>query len=86
MAGAMIRRSVLGRLDPDVVLGGGVFRTTDAAFYERIDAGVRAVAPASFRPAARRWRGPLLGLDALGVAGVGDRVRAEFVAWDATAG
>ena len=89
MAGAMIRRARLGRLDPDVVLGGGVFRTTDPAFYERIDTGVRAVAPGArlVRPAAPPVAGAaLLGLDALGVADVGDRVRAAFVAWDATAG
>ena len=47
MAGAMIRRVHLSRLDPDVVLAGGVFRTRDAAFYERIDAGIRAIAPAA---------------------------------------
>jgi N-acetylglucosamine kinase-like BadF-type ATPase len=47
MAGAMIRRVHLSRLDPDVVLAGGVFRTRDAAFYERIDAGIGAIAPAA---------------------------------------
>ena len=47
MAGAMIRRVHLSLLDPDVVLAGGVFRTRDAAFYERIDAGIRAIAPAA---------------------------------------
>jgi N-acetylglucosamine kinase-like BadF-type ATPase len=44
-ASAAIRRVRLGRLDPDVVLAGGVFRATDRAFYARIEAGVRAAAP-----------------------------------------
>ncbi len=42
---AAIRRTRLGRLDPDVVLAGGVFRAEDPAFYARIEAGVRAAAP-----------------------------------------
>ena len=45
MAGAMIRRLRLGRLDPDVVLGGGVFRTREPGFHQRIRDGVAAVAP-----------------------------------------
>jgi N-acetylglucosamine kinase-like BadF-type ATPase len=45
MAGAMMRRLHLTRLDPDVVLGGGVFRTDEPRFYERIRAGIAAVAP-----------------------------------------
>jgi N-acetylglucosamine kinase-like BadF-type ATPase len=44
-AAAAIRRVRLGRLDPDVVLAGGVFRAEDPAFYARIEAGVLAVAP-----------------------------------------
>ncbi len=44
-ASAAIRRVRLGRLDPDVVLAGGVFRAEDQAFYARIEAGVRAAAP-----------------------------------------
>ena len=44
-ATAAIRRVRLGRLDPDVVLAGGVFRTEDAAFFARIEAGVRTAAP-----------------------------------------
>ena len=44
-ATAAIRRVRLGRLDPDVVLAGGVFRAEDPAFYARIEAGVRAAAP-----------------------------------------
>ncbi|HUQ44037.1 MAG TPA: BadF/BadG/BcrA/BcrD ATPase family protein [Candidatus Limnocylindria bacterium] len=45
MAGALIRRLKLTRLDPDVVLAGGVFRATDPVFYAGIEAGIRAVAP-----------------------------------------
>jgi N-acetylglucosamine kinase-like BadF-type ATPase len=44
-ATAAIRRTRLQRLDPDVVLAGGVFRAEDPLFYARIEAGVRAVAP-----------------------------------------
>ena len=46
-ATAAIRRARLGRLDPDVVLAGGVFRTDDPVFYARIEAGIRAAAPAA---------------------------------------
>jgi N-acetylglucosamine kinase-like BadF-type ATPase len=47
MATALIRRSRLGRLDPDVVLAGGVFRAEDLAFYERVSAAVANAAPAA---------------------------------------
>jgi N-acetylglucosamine kinase-like BadF-type ATPase len=92
MAGAMIRRLHLTRLDPEVVLGGGVFRTPDAAFRARIEAGVHALAP---RARVVRQEAPpvagaaLLGLDAL--AGriadgtVGVTVRAALAQWDAEA-
>lgn len=45
MAVALIRRLRLGRLDPDVVLAGGVFRAEDPAFHRRLAAAVGAVAP-----------------------------------------
>jgi N-acetylglucosamine kinase-like BadF-type ATPase len=45
MAAALIRRLRLGRLDPDVVLAGGVFRAEDPAFQRRLAAAVSAVAP-----------------------------------------
>jgi N-acetylglucosamine kinase-like BadF-type ATPase len=90
MAGAMIRRLHLTRLDPDVVLAGGVFRARDALFRERIADGVAAIAA----------RARVVGLDAPPVAGaalialdrlarstasadVSKRVRAEIGAWDA---
>jgi len=90
MARAMLRRLHLTRLDPDVVLGGGVFRTTDPAFYARIEAGVRAVAP---RATVVRSTTPpvagaaLLGLDVLSgstvTGSIAERVRADLRAWDA---
>ncbi len=96
MAGAMLRRLRLTRLDPDVVLGGGVFRATDPAFYARIADGVAAIAPRArlIRPIAPpvagaalialdTARGPDAALDPVLTAGV----RAELRAWDAqTAG
>jgi N-acetylglucosamine kinase-like BadF-type ATPase len=85
MAGAMIGRLRLARLDPEVILGGGVFRTDEAGFHERIRTGIAARAP---RATVRRLEAPpvagaaLLGLDALGVTGVGGAVRAALAAWD----
>lgn len=91
MAGAMIRRLRLARLDPEVVLGGGVFRTPDQAFRSRIEAGVRAVAPRArlVRSDAPPVAGAaLLGIDALGNAiadaKIGSKVRAAVAKWDAT--
>lgn len=46
MAGTAIRRLHMQRLDVDVVLGGGIFRNGDHAFFERIGAGLCEVAPA----------------------------------------
>ena len=90
MAGAMMRRLHLVRRDPDVVLGGGVFRTRDGDFYARIEAGVAAIAPAA-RPV--RLSAPpvagaaLLGLDRLAggtaPAHVSDTVRSAIGGWDA---
>ena len=92
MAGAMIRRLRLTRKDPEVVLGGGVFRTPDAAFRSRIESGVQAIAPRArlVRSEAPPVAGAaLLGLDALGAgvadAAVGARVRTALASWDAKA-
>jgi len=69
MATAAILRLGLAERDPDVVLGGGIFRGEDPAFLERIRAGITAVAPAA---RLRRLAAPpvvgaaLLGLDQLG--------------------
>jgi len=90
MAGAMIRRSHLTRQDPDVVLGGGVFRNDEPKFYERIRAGIAAIAP---RARVVRLSAPpvagaaLLGLDLLAgsavPAAVSGAVRAAVADWDA---
>lgn len=89
MAAAMIRRLHLVRRDPDVVLGGGVFRSRDADFYARIEAGLRAIAPAAqlVRLSAPPVAGAaLLGLDRL-VGGtvpadLSAAVRSAIGAWD----
>ena len=47
MAGTAIRRLRMQRLDVDVVLGGGIFRNGDHAFFDRIGVGLREVAPAA---------------------------------------
>ena len=47
MATALIRRLRLGRLDPDVVLAGGVFRAEDPTFHRRLAAAVANAAPAA---------------------------------------
>lgn len=90
MAGAMIRRLHLTRLDPDVVLAGGVFRTRDASFRERIAAGVRRIAP---RATVIGLTAPpvagagLIGLDRLAGsavdAGISETVRTALARWDA---
>ena len=89
MAGAMMRRLQLTRRDPDVVLGGGVFRTNEPLFYERIRVGVAAIAPAArlVRLAAPPVAGAaLLGLDHIAGRAVapeiGAAVRAAIGAWD----
>ena len=45
MAVAAIRRLGLSALPVPVVLGGGIFRTDDRAFFERVHSGIHAVAP-----------------------------------------
>jgi N-acetylglucosamine kinase-like BadF-type ATPase len=47
LATTAIRRLRMTRIDVDVVLGGGIFRTDDAAFFDRIRDGVAHVAPAA---------------------------------------
>ena len=47
LAGTAIKRLRMTALDVDVVLGGGIFRNHDGAFFARIDEGLRAVAPAA---------------------------------------
>ena len=45
MATAAIRKLGMRELDVHVVLGGGIFRNRFPAFFERIDEGIRRVAP-----------------------------------------
>jgi len=68
MAGAIAQRVRLTRSDPDVVLAGAVFETDDAAFFARLEAGVRRAIPRACL--VRCSRSPahgaaLLALDAL---------------------
>ena len=65
MAGALIRRLHMTRLDTEVVLAGGVFRATDRAFYERLEAGIRAVAPGA--RTVRLTAPPVLGAALIGL-------------------
>jgi len=45
MAGTAIRKLGMAKLDVDVVLGGGIFHNRFSPFFERIETGLRAVAP-----------------------------------------
>lgn len=71
MAGTAIRRLRMQRLDVRVVLGGGVFRTEDHAFFDRIRSGLREIAPAA---EVRVLTAPpvagaaMMGLDTLGAS------------------
>jgi N-acetylglucosamine kinase-like BadF-type ATPase len=65
MAAALIRRLRLARLDPDVVLAGGVFRADDPAFYAAIETGVAAVAPRA--RVVRLTAPPVLGAALIGL-------------------
>ncbi len=90
MASALIRRLRLGRLDPEVVLAGGVFRTRDSTFYDRLERGIHAAAPAArlVRLAAPPVLGAaLIGLDRLAPDGavspdVDARLRGALERWD----
>ncbi len=75
MATALIRRLRLARLDVEVVRAGGVFQNDDAPFRERLDAGVRTVAPQ-----ARVVRSELLPVGGATLLGL-DRLIAEGTAY-----
>jgi hypothetical protein len=90
MATALARRARLTRLEVEVVLAGGVFRTQDRAFYERLRAGIERVVPdARLVPLdAPPVAGPALeGLARVGEldAGAQERVRAALRERDAGA-
>jgi N-acetylglucosamine kinase-like BadF-type ATPase len=90
MARALIRRLRMGRLDPEVVLAGGVFRTKDRPFYERLERTIQDAAPAArlVRLAAPPVLGAaLLGLDRLAPGGavspaMDARLRTALEGWD----
>lgn len=93
MAVAIIRRLGLVQADPDVVLAGGVFEASDAAFEARITDGIRQVVPAARVARARGLPvtgAALLALDRLGAssateardtAAAADRLRTDLGAW-----
>ena len=78
MAAALIRRLRLGRLDPDVVLAGGVFRAEDPAFHRRLAAAVADAAPAA--RVVRLDAPPVLGSALLGLERSAGEAVAEGVA------
>jgi N-acetylglucosamine kinase-like BadF-type ATPase len=86
MAGAIARRLRIARREVDVVLAGGVFRTTEAGFYARLEERLRAGIPRArtVHLAAPPVLGAaLLGLDELGIergAAAERRLRRELSA------
>jgi N-acetylglucosamine kinase-like BadF-type ATPase len=65
MARALIRRLRLSRLDPEIVLAGGVFRTDEPGFHARLEAGIRGAAPEA--RLVRLTAPPVLGAALLGL-------------------
>lgn len=87
MARALIRRLRMTRLDLEVVLAGGIFRTNEPGFHARLEAGVRAAAPRAqlvLLAAPPVLGAALIGLDRLagGIteAAVENRLRRSLVA------
>ena len=84
MAIAIARRLRIALRDVDVVLTGGIFRTTDRGFADRLDERVRAAVPHAriVRLRARPVLGAaLIGLDALGATAGGPeqlRLKSDF--------
>jgi N-acetylglucosamine kinase-like BadF-type ATPase len=89
MARALIRRLRLGRLDPEVVLAGGVFKADDPLFHERLRAGILAAAPQA--SIVRLTAPPVLGAALVGLdrlapggaapSGIEARLRSDLEAW-----
>ncbi len=76
LAGTAIKRLRMATLDVHVVLGGGIFRNDDDAFFARIDEGLRAVAPAAHThvlSAPPVLGAALMGLDHLGAGAAAQR-------------
>jgi N-acetylglucosamine kinase-like BadF-type ATPase len=82
MAGAAMRKLRLTRMAVPMVLGGGIFRATDADFHRRVEDGLRAVAPAVRVTPLRAppvLGAALIGLERLGVGRrAQDRARAAL--------
>ena len=90
MGRAMIRRLHLARLDPVVVLAGGVFAARDAALEGRVEDGIRRIARRA--TVVRLDAMPILGAALLGIdrllasdprahAAAVERARATLGAW-----
>jgi N-acetylglucosamine kinase-like BadF-type ATPase len=84
IAVSAIRRLGVARRPVEVVLAGGLFRTADVPFHDRVGRGIHAVAP---RAVIHRLAAPpvlgaaLLGLDAIGATAEAEaRARAEVTA------
>lgn len=75
MAGTAIRRLRMETLDPDVVLGGGIFRATWEPFYERIAAQLHATAPHA--RIVRLTAPPVIGAAMLGLDDLGANRNAQ---------
>jgi N-acetylglucosamine kinase-like BadF-type ATPase len=92
MANALARRTGLTRRDPEIVLAGGIFKTTDAAFHSGLAERIKAAIPDAriVRLAAPPVLGAaLIGLDRVN-GGLRDpevqtRLRGAIEAWSATA-
>jgi N-acetylglucosamine kinase-like BadF-type ATPase len=69
MATALIRRTRLERAEPEIVLAGGVFRTREPGFYQRLEQGIRRVAPGA--ALVRLELPPVLGAALMGLEQLG---------------
>lgn len=88
MANALIRRLRLRRLDVEVVLGGGVFRADDPAFFAALESQIRDLAPAArlvHLKAPPVVGAALIGLDRLARSTIPEEsaagLRRAFAAW-----
>jgi N-acetylglucosamine kinase-like BadF-type ATPase len=66
---AAVARLGLQEAPVEVVLGGGVFRTTDTAFHDRVAAGIRAAAPKAVL--VKLGAPPVLGAALIGLDAIG---------------
>ncbi len=90
MAIALARRTAMARQPVEVILAGGVFRTTDKAFFERIGERTRAAVPHAtlvrldappVAGAAREGLKRLGGADQRATAAARERIRRELREW-----